>query len=186
MIIYGAIAAFGIILLLSMLLVGEVFGGGGDLTHDIGDGHGDADHGGGTSVFSTRIMAAFLTAFGVGGIIGRYYELSHPASSGIGVVCGVVMSGIVYQFAKLLYSQQASSELHMTGLVGTVAEVSVAIPADGLGQIVATAGGERSEHIARSADQTAIARGTSVIVTAIGGDAVTVAPAGLHGRGGIR
>jgi membrane protein implicated in regulation of membrane protease activity len=183
MIIYGAIAAFGIILLLSMLLVGEIFGGDHDAGHDAG--HGDADHGGGPSVFSTRIMASFLTAFGVGGVIGRYYDLSHPAASGVGVFLGVVMSGIVYQFARLLYSQQASSELHMTGLVGTAAEVSVAIPADGVGQIVITTGGERTEHIARSADQTAITRGTSVIITGIGGDAVAVAPAG-HGRGGIR
>jgi membrane protein implicated in regulation of membrane protease activity len=180
MIIYGAIAAFGILLLLSMLLVGEVFGG----DHDTA-GHADADHGGGPSVFSTRIMASFLTAFGVGGVIGRYYDLSHPAASGVGVALGLVMAGLVYQFARLLYSQQASSELHMTGLVGTVAEVSVAIPADGVGQVVIATGGERTEHIARSADHTAITRGTSVIITGIGGDAVSVTPAG-HGRGGIR
>ena len=81
-------------------------------------------------------MAAFLTAFGVGGVVGRYYDLSHPVASGIGVVCGVVMSGLVYQFAKMLYSQQASSEAaDDRASSARSAEVSVAIPAGGVGQI---------------------------------------------------
>ena len=63
--IYAGIAVFGVILLLSMLLVGELFGGDHELSHEMVAGH-DVDHGGGPSIFSTRIIAAFLTAFGVG------------------------------------------------------------------------------------------------------------------------
>ena len=85
---------------------------------------------GGPASSASRIMAAFLTAFGVGGVVARYYGLSHPAASGVGVAAGAVMAGLVYQFAKMLYSQQASSELQMTRLVGRSAEVSVAIPAE--------------------------------------------------------
>lgn len=181
--IYLALAIFGVVLLLSMLFVGELFGGDHELSHEMAVGH-DGDHGGGPSVFSTRIMASFLTAFGVGGVVGRYYGLSHPLASGVGVVFGLVMSSAVYQFAKILYSQQASSELHMTGLVGTTAEVSIAIPADGVGQIVVAAGGERSEHIARAADRKPIGRGAAVVITAIGGDSVTVAPVGSQASGG--
>ena len=106
-----------------------------------------------------------------------HYGLSHPVSSGVGVVFGLVMSTVVYQFAKVLYSQQASSELRMGGLVGTVAEVSVAIPAGGVGQIVVQSRGERTEHIARSVAGTAIARGLPVTITSVGGDAVAVTPA---------
>ena len=171
MIIYAGIGALGLLLLLVMLVGGELFGGDHDLTHDvshIGDG-------GGPSVFSLRIMAAFLTAFGVGGIVARYYNLSHPAASGIGVGAGIVMAGVVYQFAKLLYSQQASSVLRMEGLVGATAEVSVAIPEGGVGQIAMSSGGMRSEHIARSGDGRAIQRGTTVVITGVGGEAVTVA-----------
>jgi membrane protein implicated in regulation of membrane protease activity len=127
-------------------------------------------------VFSVRIMSSFLTAFGVGGVVARYYGLSHPAASGVGTVAGVVMSALVYQFARILYSQQASSELHMTSLVGRSAEVSVAIPARGVGQITLTVGGERTDHIARSADDRAIARGAEVTITALRGDSVIVAP----------
>src|SRR5262245_25600210 len=174
--IYAGIAILGVILLLSMLLVGELFGGDHEISHEMAVGH-DVDHGGGPSIFSTRIIAAFLTAFGVGGVVGRYYGLSHPISAGIGVVFGVIMSSGVYQFAKILYSQQASSEIRMTTLVGTTAEVSVAIPQNGVGQIVVYTRGERTEHIARSASGTAIARGLPVTITSIGGDSLTVTPA---------
>ena len=185
MLIYGAIAAFGVLVLLGMLLVGELFGGDHEVSaHDVA--HGDADHAGGPNIFSTRIIAAFLTAFGVGGVVARYYHLSHPAASGVGTLVGVVMSGIVYQFARLLYSQQASSELQMTGLVCTPAHVSVAIPAGGIGQVAVSAGGQSSEHIARSATGQAIVRGAAVVVTGIRGDAVLVAPAGSQASGGSR
>ena len=119
-------------------------------------------------------MAAFVTAFGVGGVVARYYDLSHPAASGVGIASGVVMAGLVYQFAKILYSQQASSELQMTRLVGRTAEVSVAIPADGVGQISLSVSGERTEHLARSKDGRALPRGSEVTITALRGDSVVV------------
>ncbi len=185
MLIYAAIAAFGLMVLLVMLLVGEIFGGDHDISHEVEAGHGDFDQGG-PSVFSTRIMAAFLTAFGVGGVVARYYGLSHPAASGVGVAAGIVMAGIVFQFAKLLYSQQASSEVRMRGLVGLEAEVSVAIPKNGVGQIALSAAGARSEHIARSADGRALSRGATVVITGLGGDSVVVAPVESPVAGGVR
>src|SRR5574338_430733 len=176
MFIYAAIATFGFLLLAGMLVLGDIFGG----DHEIGADHGGFEHGdaGGPSIFSVRVMASFLTAFGVGGVIARYYGLSHPAASGVGAVSGIVLSGLVYQFARILYSQQASSEVHMTSLVGKTAEVSVAIAEGGVGQIMVTLGGERSEHIARSADGHAVARGTEF-------SAVSVAMAVLVGLLGI-
>jgi membrane protein implicated in regulation of membrane protease activity len=172
MLIYATIAFVGFVFLLVMLFVGEVFGGDHDAgAHDVGHIDGDL---GGPSVFSSRIMAAFITAFGVGGVVARYYELSHPAASGVGILAGAVMAGLVYQFAKILYSQQASSELQMTRLVGQLAEVSVAIPSNGVGQISVSVAGERTEHVARSKDGRAVSRGTEVVVTALRGDSVVV------------
>ncbi|HUC42652.1 MAG TPA: NfeD family protein [Candidatus Sulfotelmatobacter sp.] len=174
MLIYAAIGAFGLIFLLVMLFVGEVFGGDHDVhAGDVG-GHGDIGHDAGPSVFSARIMASFLTAFGVGGVVARYYGLSHPASSGCGVAAGIVMSGLVYQFARILYSQQASSEVQMSRLVGRTAEVSVGIPAGGLGQVTLEYGGERTTQIARSKDGSAIPPGALVVVTALAGDSIVV------------
>jgi membrane protein implicated in regulation of membrane protease activity len=175
MLIYATIAFVGFVFLLVMLFVGELFGHDHDLAmHDGGFDHGDGDVGGGPSVFSSRIMAAFVTAFGVGGVVGRYYNLPHPAASGVGIATGAVMAGLVYQFAKILYGQQASSELQMTRLVGRSAEVTVAIPANGVGQVTLSVAGERTEHVARSTDGKAVARGTQVVITALGGDSVTV------------
>lgn len=187
MLIYAAIAVFGFLLLLVMLVAGEVFGGDHDIgAHEIAVEHGDFEHAGGPSVFSLRIMSSFLTAFGVGGVIARYYNLSHPASSGVGVVAGIVMSTAVYQFARILYSQQASSEVHMATLVGKTAEVLVAIPAGGVGQVMLTMGGERTDQIARAADGRPLARGTEVVITAIRGDSVVVAPVQSGAPGGAK
>jgi len=162
--VYAAIGAVGLLLLLGMLFMGDVMGGDHDFDHGGDIGH-DGDFGGGPSFLSARIICSFITAFGVGGVVGRYYNLSHPASSGVGIVTGVLMAGIVYQFAKILYSQQASSELRMAGLRGTHGEVTVAIPENGVGEIMLTAGGERTTHIARSADGHSIPAGTEVIIT---------------------
>jgi membrane protein implicated in regulation of membrane protease activity len=184
MLIYVAIGAFGFLFLMILLVMGDAAGGDHDTGgHDAAGGHGDADHSG-PGIFSARIMASFLTAFGVGGIIGRYYQLSHPVSAGIGVAAGIVMSGVVYQFARVLYSQQASSTVRIANLVGRSAEVSVGIPANGVGQIALMAGGERVEQVARSADGAAIARGTEVIVTALRGDSLVVAPTASPAPGG--
>ncbi len=168
MLIYAGIAAVGFVFLLIMLVVGDLFG-----DHDV-VGHEVSGDFGGPSVFSSRIMAAFVTAFGVGGVVARYYDLSHPAASGVGVAAGIVMAGLVYQFAKILYSQQASSELQMTVLIGRTAEVSVAIPADGVGQVAVSVSGERTEHLARSKDGRALPRGSEVTITALRGDSVVV------------
>jgi membrane protein implicated in regulation of membrane protease activity len=183
MIIYAAVAAFGFLVLLVMLVVGDLFGADHDIAgHDVALDH-DA---GGPSLFSARIMASFVTAFGVGGVLARYYDLSHPAASGVGIACGLVMSTIVYQFARLLYSQQASSEVRMANLVGRSAEVLVAIPDGGVGQVTLTLGGERTDHIARSADGRAIARGTEVTITGLRGDSVVVTTTLAAASGGAR
>ncbi|MEX1243422.1 MAG: NfeD family protein [Thermoanaerobaculia bacterium] len=170
MLLYAAIGAFGLLFLVMMLFVGDVFDG----DHDVHVETGIGDHDVGPSIFSTRIIGAFLTAFGVGGVIARYYGLSHPVSSGIGVASGIVLAAVIYQFARLLYSQQASSEVRMAGLVGQTAEVTIGIPKGGVGQVTLTVGGERSTHIARSTDGQGIPPGAGVVITALSGDSLLV------------
>ena len=174
MLVYAVIGAVGLLFLLVMLFVGDVFG-----DHDID--HPDLDHDGGPSFLSMRVMAAFTTAFGVGGVIGRYYELSHVAASGVGVAVGLTMATVVWQFGRLLHSQQASSEVRMVELVGQPGLTTIAIPAGGSGEVTVTVRGERSAHIARSSDGGAIPRGTDVIVRSVGGDTIVVARAAAEG-----
>jgi membrane protein implicated in regulation of membrane protease activity len=174
MLVYAAIGAVGFLLLLFMLIFGDM-GGDHELpAGDIDGGHFDFGHEGGPSVFSLRIMSAFLTAFGVGGVVARFLDLSHIAASGIGVASGVVLSGLVYQFARILYSQQASSEVQMATLVGASAQVAIGIPRAGVGQVTLVAGGERTMQIARSRDGEPIPAGADVIITAVSGEAVIV------------
>jgi membrane protein implicated in regulation of membrane protease activity len=174
MLIFATIGAFGLLFLLVMLF----FGGDHDL--HIGDMGGDhevshaADGEGGPSIFSSRIIAAFISAFGFGGTIGRYLEFGYPASSAFGIVSGVVLASVVFKFAEVLWSQQASSEVKMTSLVGMTAEVAIAIPEGHLGQVSLSAAGERSMHIARSLDGKAIPQGTSVVIRELRGDYVVV------------
>jgi len=168
--VYAAVGAFGLLFLLVMLFVGDLFGGDHDIAHGF-DHDGD---GGGPGFLSARVIASFMTAFGVGGVVARYYELSHPVSSGVGVVAGFLMSGLVYQFAKFLYSQQSSSELRVATLVGIHGEVTVGIPDNGVGEITVTVAGERSAHIARSKDGKAIAPGSEVVVAGLLGQSVVV------------
>jgi len=179
MLIYAAIGAFGLLFLLAMLFVGELFG-----DHDVsgeagdfGDGHGEVGHEGGPSIFSARVMASFLTAFGVGGVVARYYDLPHPAASGIGALAGIVLAGAVYQFARILYSQQASSEVRMTGLVGARGEVTVGIPRGGVGQVTLVFGAELTTQIARSKDGSPLPPGSDVVVVALRGESLIVEPA---------
>ena len=174
MLIFAAIGAFGLLFLLVMLF----FGGGHDLHIGDMDGGHDVSHAadgeGGPSIFSSRIIASFISAFGFGGTIGRYLEFGYPASSAFGIVSGVVLASVVLKFAQILYSQQASSEVKMTSLVGMTAEVAIAIPEGHLGQISLSAAGERSMHIARSRDGKAIPEGTSVVIRELRGDYVVV------------
>ena len=184
MLLYAAIGAFGLLFLLIMLFVGEIFGGDHDVHVETDVGHADAG-GAGPSILSARVIASFLTAFGVGGVIARYYNLSHPLSSGIGFVAGMILASIVYQFARLLYSQQASSEVRMSSLVGQSAEVTIGIPEGGVGQVTLTVSGERSSHIARTVSGRTIPPGAAVTITALSGDSVLVERA-TRGLGGSR
>jgi membrane protein implicated in regulation of membrane protease activity len=184
MLIYAAIGAFGLLFLLVMLFVGDLFGGDHDVHVGDASDHGEVGHDGGPGIFSARIMASFLTAFGVGGVVARYYALSHPAAAGCGVVAGLAMSSVVYQFAKVLYSQQASSEVQMSRLVGRTAEVTVGIPQGGMGQVTLEYGGERTTQIARSMDGGAIPPGTAVVVRSLRGDSIIVERKGPQAPGG--
>ena len=142
MLLYAAIGAFGLLFLLSMLFLGDLFHADHDVHVEVG-GHAGVEHGDGPSIFSVRIIGVSHR------LRRRRYRRPLLWAVASGRVrrrraAGVVMAALVYQFARLLYSQQASSELRMASLVGKIAEVSVGIPAGGVGQVTLTVGGERS------------------------------------------
>jgi hypothetical protein len=171
--IYVALGGGGLVLLLVMLVAGGL--GDHDVPiHEASLDHGDLDGHGGPSPLGLRVVASFVTFFGVGGIIGQYLTWGHPQSSALGVVLGVMAGLLVHRFAVLLHQQQADSHLAMSTLVRHLAQVTVAIPENGVGEVSLTIGAEQTAQLARSVDGMAIPSGGEVIITAIRGGQVLV------------
>lgn len=173
MLIYAALGGAGLFLLLVMLLASGL----GDHDVPIHEGsldHGDLDAHGGPSPFGTRIIAAFLMFFGVGGTLGQHVEWGHPASSALGVVLGLIGATVLHRFASLLHAQQATSELLVSDLLSRPAQVTIAIPENGVGEVSLTVGAEQTAQLARSVDGAAIPSGGEVVIKAIRGSQVVV------------
>lgn len=168
-VVFLAIGAIGFLFLLISVVVGELFEHGVELA---GDG---LEHGG-PSFFSTRILSVFVTAFGGTGAIATQMGGGVMASSLIGSLSGVFFSGIIYAFARFLYSQQSSSDVRREDLIGRTAEVIVAIPAGGLGQVRCLVGESLVDRIARAAGGDAIPVHSIVTIESDIGETVIVRP----------
>jgi len=173
--VFLGIAAIGFVFLVVSFLFGEIFGHGDIGAHDPGvhDVHGDAH---GVGIFSTRVLSVFVTAFGGFGAIGIHLGYRIEVSTLIGLLGGVVFGALIYLFASFLYSQQASSDIRVSELVGRTAQVTVAIPENGLGQVRCSLGEGIVEKIARTQDGKAVPVNTSVRIESIVGETVLVRP----------
>ena len=164
--VFLGIAALGLIFLVVSLFFGELFEGFG--LHDGGagvDGHGFID---------SRALAVFLTAFGGFGAIGIRSGLGVVPSALLGLVGGFVLGGAVALFARFLLAQQSSSSVSGAQLVGRTAQVTVTIPAGGVGQVICRVGEERVEKIARARDGAELKQGALVRIEEFTGDSVIV------------
>jgi membrane protein implicated in regulation of membrane protease activity len=85
---------------------------------------------------------------------------------------------LIYLFVSFLHAQEASSDVHISDLVGTTGQVSVTIPRGGLGQVRCSLGESVVEKIARSQDGEPIPVNTLVKVEAVVGETVLVRRAG--------
>lgn len=162
-----AIAAFGFVFLMGSSILGDLFEHG-DFGHDA-DGHGA-----GPSLLSSRILSVFVTAFGSFGAIGVHLGYGVGTSTAMGFGGGVLFAGVIYVFASFLYSQQASSHVRTGDLVGNLAQVSVAVPQGGMGQVRCTLGDTVVEKVARASNNEAIPVNTLVRINSIVGEVVLV------------
>jgi membrane protein implicated in regulation of membrane protease activity len=167
-----AIAAFGFAFLIASSILGDLFEHG-DFSHDM-DGHDTDGHAAGPSILSSRILSVFVTAFGSFGAIGIHLGYGVGVSTTMGFGGGVLFGGVIYAFASFLYSQQASSHVRTGDLVGNTAQVSVAIPQDGMGQVRCTLGDTVVEKVARAVNHKEIPVNTLVRINAIVGEIVLV------------
>lgn len=141
------------------LLADAPSGSGGDAGH----GH---HHGHGVSPVNLSTIMAFLTWFGGAGYILQVYAgfwgvLSVVAAAAAGLAGGAI---VFYLLAKVIYPGQRFLNPEDYRMEGTVARVTVPILDGGVGEIVYTMGGSQRSDGARSADGSAIERGTEVVV----------------------
>jgi membrane protein implicated in regulation of membrane protease activity len=167
--VFLGIAAVGFLFLLISLFFGEIFSHfefDHDVDHDLGHG--------GPSFFSPRVMAVFITAFGGFGAIGVHWGLSLLGASAVGFVSGVFFASLIYMFARFLYSQQATTIIRSTDLVGQQVRVVIGIPKGGVGQVRCKVGDELIDKIARSRDGMSIPENEPVFVEESLGDVLIV------------
>jgi membrane-bound ClpP family serine protease len=169
---------------ISLLVIGFVYAlvsgvlgwfadlGDGDV-HVDASGHLDAGH---PHPISGTTIATFITGFGGGGVV-AHYALRWPVlgSLGTAVASGLVVAAAAFAVLELIFSQtQAGSEFSVEETVGREAEVITPIPEGGVGEVAYITRGQREQGAARSADGSAIAKGSLVVIDKVLGPTLYV------------
>ncbi len=143
-------------------------------TIGIGD-HADHDTGH-FSLFSPLTLAIFFASIGAFGLITRYGVGAGETTSILLSVGGGLITAYVVGRAsfRLIASSRGSSAIPTAALTGAEAEVTIGIPAGGVGEVVVMVGSQRHSGPARSADGLAIASGRTVTVVRLAGTTLIV------------
>ncbi len=166
--IYVSLLAIGFV----YALISAFFGWLGD--HDFGSGHADASGHADTGQphpISGTTVATFITGFGGGGTI-AHHTLEWGLFPGLllATASGCLLAGLAFGALELLFSHtQAGSEYSVEDTVGRSAEVITPISAGATGEIAYTVKGQRERAAARCADDTAIAKGRTVVIERFAG-----------------
>src|SRR5690606_38124435 len=118
---------------------------GFDGSHDAGGGHhGDGGGHHALPVFNVSSILAFLTWFGGAGYLllqfaGWPLLLTLPVAIGVGAIGALIIA----RFLSLIMAGERVMDPADYQLEGTVARVSVSIPAGGVGEVIFSMGGVR-------------------------------------------
>lgn len=164
MFIFIALAVIGIVLVAISAFLGHDF-----------DAHPELEVGG-VGLFSLRALAIFIMTFGTVGAIVRWTDRTPLVSSLWGLLAGVLMYALYVAAMQMIRSQQASSLIEDRELVGLTALVTVAIPAEGLGEVTCRLKSQTTRRMARAAQRQTIAEGVLVRVRELQGDVLLVEP----------
>jgi membrane-bound ClpP family serine protease len=164
--VFGVCLLLGGGLLLLTLVVDDIFGG------LLGAIHLGFDVAG---VSPTPMLLGFVAMFGVGGLFGL-----HSVGAGvggatlIGIVAGLLGSGVVFGAFKVLRQAESSSTFDLQEMVGSTGRVSVGIPANRFGTVLISFAG--ASHNMTATSDAEIPAGRVVKVVAIAGGNLVVAP----------
>lgn len=149
-------------------LLAGVFSGGAEAHVDVGGHH--VEMGGGAEghvhfpILSPVTLSMAAVAFGGGGLI--FKKVLHwpfLMHMGAAILCAVIVAlCVAYLMYKLFSVTQATSHLSLAEAVGMTAEVTVALPHEGVGEVAFTLGGTRMTNPARTADGKELPTGTPV------------------------
>ncbi len=173
MLIFFALMAAGLIILIGGALFGHDHDGGLDHDHDSGHDAGGGDEPT-VSMFSPKVIGTFILGFGGGGFLARYAGVETVSSSFIGLATGLLMGLLMYLVLKVMYGQQATSLVSTGTLVGKTGTVVTAIDPGTIGQVVVRVGTEAPTYLARTSTGKSIAKGKTVRVVATSGSEVVV------------
>ena len=127
--IFGAITLAGVIYFAFSILFGGDHGLGDALNLDA-IGLGDADGG-----FGCMIIAAFMSVFGVIGLLGTLSGWNLLMTLVAAAAIGVLMGRLVKAFLRLIMAQQTAS-ISPEDLIGMVARVTIDTPAGKTGEAI--------------------------------------------------
>ncbi len=153
MTLFLVVGVIGIVVVLLSILLG-----------DIVDGLIDLDVLGG-DLFSLASIAAFLGAFGFGGVISLSILNVTWIAVIVGVVAGILAAWGAAAFTGWLKRSEAHSTFKSRSMVGSTARVITDIPAGGFGEVRILGSGQSRKRAARS--DIPITAGTEVWVSAI-------------------
>ncbi len=121
--------------------------------------------------FSPLVIAFFLTSFGGSGLVYVKYIPNSVLSLPAAIVTAIIFAWLlILFFNRVIAAVQSSSEVRILNMVGETAEVTVTIPATGMGEIAYVAMGSRNVSPARTDSGTDIPRFSNVRITRVSGN----------------
>jgi membrane protein implicated in regulation of membrane protease activity len=173
MLIFLAITFLGFVLLVG----GSLLGHDHDADHDHDHDHGhEADQGNEptVSIFSFKVIGAFIMGFGAAGAIADYYGSGWLASSLAGLATGILLGFFMYGILRVIYSQQSDSLVPTDQAIGKSGLVTIGIDRNSVGQVSVVVGGQDRSYLAREISGQAIPKGRLVIVRQTNGGELLV------------
>lgn len=155
------------------------------LPHAHGQAHAAGAHGSGEPdmlrsslpLLNASSLLAFVTWFGAAGLLLMKVAEAPAAIALIGAVpAGAVGGLIISLFLRKLIAGERELDPRDFRREGTVARVTVTIPAGGVGEVVFTMGGTRRSEAARGLDGAPIPRETEVVIIEYERGVATVEP----------
>ena len=160
-ILFWSCLAFGVLMALVTLVIGDMGGAFDWLPHDL---------------FEPVVIAGGITIFGGAGLLMARYSALQPGgvyalSAAAAAVGGLAMH---FVYVKPMKNSENSVAYSIHDLAGKRAEVITSIPASGYGEVLVRVGAGNTNHIAESFDKETLAEGTKVVVVQVKDDVLGV------------